>query len=95
MPYFCRGPAGSRPVPAAFFKEVVRTENHGVGGAIPPRGTTQNTSAKKLRGDRWLAIGTPPRSGAAQGLTGLEERRHGGKRREVGGKAEGLRPAGG
>ena len=46
------------------------SENHGVGGSIPPLGTTQLTPAKKLRGDRWLAVGTVPRPGAAQGPHG-------------------------
>jgi len=49
---------------------VVKTENHGVGGARTPLGTTQGSPAKILRDFRWLALGTASRSGAAQGPHG-------------------------
>lgn len=60
----------------AGLLEAIGSENHGVGGSIPPLGTTQATPAKKLRDGRWMGLGAVACPGAAQGPHG-----EGGERR--------------
>jgi hypothetical protein len=52
-------------------RERTESGNHGVGGAIPPLGTTQTTPAQKLRGGRWIGRWQGTHGlGPHRGLTG-------------------------